>query len=126
MQSKICWKRIYLRPLVLEDNNSIDYNDLALFCDDWLWVGGWTQDFMMMYGGMGMQEGGYSVSVSEPFWQTEEQTSEAEELEGEFEEPDLAAIIEFIDIVWLSGDLKESMTEEQYVELRKAIEEWGL
>jgi len=111
----------------LEDNNSIDYNDLALFCDDWLWVGGWTQEFMMMmYGGMGMQQGDYSESVSEPFGQTEEQTSQAEELEGEFEEPDLAAIIEYIDMVWLSGDLKESMTEEQYLEFRKAIEEWGL
>jgi len=106
----------------LEDNNNIDYNDLALFCDDWLWAAGWTQDFMMMYGGMGMQEGGYSMSVSEPFGQTEEQTSEAEELEGEFEAADFSGIIEFIDMVWLSGDLKESMTEEEYLEFRKILE----
>jgi len=106
----------------LEDNNSIDYNDLALFCDDWLWVGGWTQDFMMMYGGMGMQEGGYSVSVSEPFWQTEEQTSEAEEREVEVEAADFAGIIEFIDMVWLSGDFKDRMTEEEYLEFRKIVE----
>lgn len=107
----------------LEDNNSIDYNDLALFCDDWLWAGGWTQDFMMMmYGGMGMQEGGYSVSVSEPFGQTEGQSSQTEELEGEIEAADFAAIIEFIDMVWLSGDLKESMSEEEYLEFRKIVE----
>ena len=32
------------------------------------------------------------------------------------------AIIEFIDIVWLSGDLKESMSEEEYLEFRKIVE----
>ena len=29
----------------LEDNNFIDYNDLALFCEDWPWQAGWTKTF---------------------------------------------------------------------------------
>ncbi|NIP55528.1 MAG: hypothetical protein GWN00_14405, partial [Aliifodinibius sp.] len=29
----------------LEDNNSIDYNDIALFCEDWLWQTAWAKAF---------------------------------------------------------------------------------
>jgi hypothetical protein len=34
-------------------------------------------------------------------------------------------ILEWLDEIWLNGDLKESMTEEDYLEFRKAIEESG-
>lgn len=35
---------------------------------------------------------------------------------------DFLGIIDFIDMVWLSGDFKESMTEEEYLEFRKIVE----
>jgi parallel beta-helix repeat protein len=37
----------------LQDNNSIDYGDLALFCEDWLWQAGWTKTFAAGYGDKG-------------------------------------------------------------------------
>jgi len=46
----------------LEDNNSIDYNDLALFCEDWLWQAGWEEEMQwMMMGGGGMGFGLESI-----------------------------------------------------------------
>lgn len=46
----------------LEDNNSIDYNDLALFCEDWLWQAGWEEEMQwMMMGGGGMGFGFESI-----------------------------------------------------------------
>jgi len=37
----------------LADNNSIDYADLAVFCDDWLWEAAWDEGWMMCMGGSG-------------------------------------------------------------------------
>ncbi len=49
----------------IEDNNSIDYNDVALFCEDWLWEKGWDEGWMMCMGG-GMGFGGLeSASILE-------------------------------------------------------------
>ncbi len=46
----------YVPKCDLEDNNSIDYNDIGLFCDEWLWespvIGGWA---MGMGGGGGFR-----------------------------------------------------------------------
>ncbi len=39
----------------LDDDNDVDYADVALFCDDWLWQAGWSDGWMMcMGGGAGM------------------------------------------------------------------------
>ncbi len=35
----------------LQDNNNIDFNDLVLFCDDWLWKKAWGEGSMMYMGG---------------------------------------------------------------------------
>jgi hypothetical protein len=32
----------------LEDNNSIDFNDLALFCEDWLWQAAWPDKQILL------------------------------------------------------------------------------
>ncbi len=37
----------------LEDNNAIDFDDLVLFCKDWLWEKAWGQSWMMCMGGGG-------------------------------------------------------------------------
>jgi len=37
----------------LQDNNNIDFNDLVLFCDDWLWEKAWGEGWMMLMGSSG-------------------------------------------------------------------------
>ena len=39
---------------------------------------------------------------------------------------DVRKILQWLDEVWLNGDMKENMTEEQYLESRKALEESGI
>ena len=51
----------------LQDNNNIDFNDLALFCGDWLWEKGWGDGWMMA---MGRSGGGFefeSIMVESAF-----------------------------------------------------------
>jgi len=49
----------------LEDNNAIDFNDLALFCEDWLWEKAWDEGWMMCMGGGGGDFGLESMSLME-------------------------------------------------------------
>ena len=50
----------------LEDNNAIDYDDLALFCKDWLWEVAWGDtQWMMSMGVGGMGFGLESMSLME-------------------------------------------------------------
>jgi hypothetical protein len=49
----------------LEDNNAIDFNDLALFCDDWLWEKAWQNGWMMAMGEGGGDFGFESMSLME-------------------------------------------------------------
>ena len=135
----------------LEDNNSIDYNDLALFCEDWLWEKAWDEGWMMCMGGGDFGLGGLEIgelmmldaetslatrperltTKSEKFYtvnafNTVSALQKAEQAEKEIiKEVDIKEILEWLDEIWLDGDLKESMTEEQYLEFRKAIEESG-
>jgi len=135
----------------LEDNNSIDYNDLALFCEDWLWEKAWDEGWMMCMGGGGFGFVGLEIgelmmldaetslatrperltTKSEKFYtvnafNTISALQKAEQPKKEIvKEVDIKEILEWLDKIWLDGGLKESMTEEQYLEFRKAIEESG-
>ena len=100
----------------LEDNNSIDYNDLALFCEDWLWQPAWTQSGgrMMGYGmgygwGSGLEQGSY-------------QFAPAKQPPLQVESPDIEELIDWLDGLWFDGDLQEYMTKDEYLEFRKAIQ----
>jgi subtilisin family serine protease len=45
--------------------------------------------------------------------------------EKQFEEADIKEILDWLDEIWLSGDLDESITEEEFLEFRKSVEESG-
>jgi len=125
----------------LQDNNFIDFKDHAVFADDWLWQAAWTQadplQFMNAGIGQGMIESldfteGLETTVSTEQQQQAEQTVAEEPVaepavteEPVYEPVDIEALIKWLDEIWLSGDLKESMTEDEYLEFRKAVEESG-
>jgi parallel beta-helix repeat protein len=150
----------------LEDNNSIDVNDLALFCEDWLWEKAWDEGWMMAMGGSGrmfslesmsLMESNLSVESyekiaskkssdalilstadslrkrperlllkSQKFYDiTPDKTISAKqrELAALKTKVDIKEILQWLDGIWLSGDLGEDMTYEQYLEFREAIKE---
>jgi len=147
----------------LEDNNSIDVNDLALFCEEWLWEAAWEQGWMMCMGGGGstLKSAGIMDSVVLEVVAAEARTdglmlsaiesrkAMPERLavkSGKFYNvtPDAVAasrtvrprpptrrqvyeltvqVLKWLDEMWLRGELKEVMTEDEYLALRKVIEE---
>jgi len=80
-------------------NNRIDYNDLAVFCEDWLWQAGWTQliGFMMMGQGMS-EEGGVLFAPAE----TSLQAVSAEQQIEKVEPLKIEQLIKWLEELWLT------------------------
>ena len=101
----------------LVDNNFIDYSDLALFCEDWLWAAGWTKTFPAGTDNSAGAEALYSSSsLSTSSLSTESLSSEPQPV-------DIEKLIKWLDDIWLNGEMKEVITEDRYLEFRKSVEE---
>jgi parallel beta-helix repeat protein len=91
-------------------NGHIDFNDLKLFCDDWLQQPGWLrqlgEDWLM--GGEGMMAQGQEQMPTEQF-----------QAEAVSQPVDLEVLAEMLDEVWASGALNAIMTEQEYLEFRQ-------
>ncbi len=96
----------------LVDNNSIDYNDLAVFCEDWPWQAGWTKTF---------PAGTDSSLGAEALYSSSSLSTES--LSSEPQPVDIEKLIKWLDEIWLNGELKEIMTEDGYLEFRRSIKE---
>lgn len=160
-------KSNYNEDCDLENNNSIDMNDLALFCEDWLWEKAWDEGWMMCMGGGStlksmMMESSFLSLTPTPIAPSAEKGSDGLMLSGVESQktmpkrlaaksekfykvtPEAIAklqavrpkpptkrelyelhqeLLKWLDEICLSGDLKETMTEEQYLEFRKAVED---
>lgn len=108
----------------LADNNSIDYNDLRLFCKDWLWEPAWEKSYASGFDrGMGAM-GSISLQLLEEtatFYALEPVTAATSQPQ-EIEPVDLEEILKWLDEIWLNDDLKELISEHEYLKFRKAIE----
>jgi len=98
----------------LEDNNSIDYNDLGLFCDDWLWKVGWKIPppcgcFMGdgMGRGFGIEKMSYSVLL--PQQQLEIEPLAVEEL------------LKWLDELWLDEDVRKAIDEDAWLKFIESV-----
>jgi len=100
----------------LVNDDQIDYNDLRLFCEDWLWQPLWPQEmgegWLMGGEGDSLTEGA-SASVSAEF---------AEQAEPIVSPEDIKEMVNWLDEIWNAGDLNGTMTEQDYLEFRQAIE----
>ncbi len=142
----------YVDTCDLVDNNSIDYNDLGLFCDEWLWespvIGGW----MMSMGGGGYSEmsmmeslglevasvtsegGGLMLSGIDSLEMMPERLAarcqkfydvKAEPVVSgrrELEVVDVDEMIAWLDAIWEEGGLKSYMKKKEYLAFREALE----
>jgi hypothetical protein len=94
----------------LEDNNFIDYADLALFVKDWLW----QTDGTMMSSMTEMQQD-FSIMV-EPYQPapTEQQPTETEPLDIEY-------MIKFLDEIWLDEEVRKHITEDEWLRFMESL-----
>jgi len=106
----------------LEDNNSIDYNDLALFCEDWLWQTAWAKTFPCSYGqgmgrgmGLGMSE---SLSLAEELYPS----TPAKKPQPQLTEADIEELIKWLDELWLTEDeLRKMMSEDEWLKFIESV-----
>jgi len=99
----------------LKDNNIIDYCDLALFSDDWLWR------FSMV----SVEEGLDGQGAGEGLLQ-EQSLAQPMVAQAEVVLPvDVEGLVNWLDEIWNNGDLKEIMTESEYLEFRESIKTSG-
>jgi len=104
----------------LQDNNNIDFNDLALFCDDWLRQAGWLTGPMPLMagrGGAGMVEGlGLDAGIS---------AVAAAEREPAIAEPiDIEAIMKWLAEIWLDPEVRKAIDEEAWSEFLESLWEY--
>jgi len=101
-----------------EPNNwsgSIDFRDFSAFAGNW--QPAWTQGMMM----------GQSMSQSLDFTEDIYPSAPAEQPEPEPQpqatEVDIQRLVQWLEELWLSGELNGHITEDEYLEFRKAIQE---
>jgi hypothetical protein len=93
-----------------EDNNSIDCNDLRVFCEDWLWYASWTLEVPgCRDGGMA---GGKSMAAE----------SAAETLESEAYQPDVEELLKWLEELWLRyEELGKTIPEDEWLKFIEAV-----
>jgi hypothetical protein len=94
----------------LDDNNDVDYYDLALFCEDWLWQASWTKTFRCGAGrGFGLKERPYSTIV-------------AKQQSVDIEPVDVERLLKWLEYLWLTNeDLREDIADDEWLEFIKAV-----
>ncbi len=131
------WKSENNPSITLDDDNDVDMDDLALFCEDWLWTGPCVDVYEMLArqseGGSGVTAGiKESTELSEQISTTpviEESSAvrdstvseEAIEQEPIPYEQLIPELLEWLDELWFSGELDWS--EKEYLEFRQIIQE---
>jgi hypothetical protein len=107
---------------LIDDNNYIDYNDLARFCKDWLWQTAWAKAFPYSYGrGMGKSMG---LGMSESLGLTEEilPSAPAKTPQPQLTEVDIEEIIKWLAELWLTEDeLRKMMSEDEWLKFMESV-----
>ncbi len=114
----------------LDEDNDVDYDDLALFCEDWMTVAVWYQpmEFMTMGDGLGggMGRGVFLTGFGEKF--STGYTGEVyqpEPVEEEQPEPitqqEIEDTLKWLDEVWLYPEVRESTSEDDWLEFVELV-----
>jgi hypothetical protein len=112
----------------------IEIDDLAAFCDDWLWIAPWSDLYETLMSesgeGMVMQSMAAEATITESLESAPQPTAESVYLPTTYVEPPVETealmverLVNWLDDVWLNGDLSDVMTEQEYLAFRQAIAE---
>ncbi len=107
--------------VALGTDSFIDYDDLFILCEDWLWQPAWLNDFPAQMSMMSMPSSSTQLQLTET-----QSLSSTDSTTSVYHTPipqySLEETLKWLDDLWLSGELAEVMTEYEYLEFRKALE----
>jgi hypothetical protein len=106
--------------IAIPANNLIDFNDLAVFCEDWLWQAGWDQPvgFMMMGQSIG-EEGGVLFAPAGTSLQSVSEEQQIEKLEP-FE---IKQIIDWLEQLWLEEETQRIIDKDIWLKFMESLKE---
>ena len=109
-------KNNYNEDCDLEDNNFIDYKDIALFCEDWLWQTAWAKAFPFSYGrGMGKSMG---MGMGEDFFPS----IQAKQARPEITADDIEQILKWLAELWLTNDeVRKMINEDEWLKFTESV-----
>jgi len=106
----------------LVDNNCIDYNDLARFCEDWLWQRAWAKAFPCGYGrGMGQ---GMGLGMSEGPGLTEKlyASAPAKKPQPQLTKADIVYLIKWLEELWLTdAEVRKMISEDEWLKFMESV-----
>ncbi len=114
----------YVEKCDLDCNDCINLADLELFCEDWLWEAPWNfggEEMMMCMGGGDGRGGGLMLDTEQSLIARPQRLAEQEPVY--IDENVIYEALKWLDELWLSEDMEDSLTEEQYLMIRKLFEE---
>ena len=98
----------------LEDNNFIDYNDIALFCEDWLWQTAWAKAVPCAYDELW----GRSMGMGESFFPSRQ----AKQIQPELTAADIEEILKWLADLWLTNEeVRKMIPEDEWLKFIEAI-----
>jgi hypothetical protein len=115
-------------------NNTIDANDLARFCDYWLWLSPEKQSEMMMgagyaqftppLAGVGFTE---SLSAAAPFELPQTELQSEPEPQPQLTEEDIQELVDWLEQLWLTDEqVRETSTEAEWLEFIEILKQTPL
>jgi len=97
----------------LDIDSDVDFDDLALFCEDWLWQPGWSQPFTCGTAGMDGLGRGLAFVDSQP----------ARLAVVKAEPVDIGRLLGWLEDIRLDPEAAESLDRDKWAKLLKLIEE---
>ena len=106
----------------LEDNNSIDYNDLARFCEDWLWQTAWAKTFPFAYEKTMGRSMGKSMAESPGLTQDLFPSASAKQEQPQLTASDIEEILKWLADLWLTEDeLRKMISEDEWLKFIESV-----
>jgi parallel beta-helix repeat protein len=100
-------------------NNQIDYNDLAVFCEDWLWQAGWTKTFTCGAGQGMIQTMAAGFAPAE----TSLQSISAEQQIEKVEPLKIEQLIKWLEELWLDPEARKAIDEDIWLKFIESLKE---
>jgi parallel beta-helix repeat protein len=103
----------------LDGDNDVDYNDLALFCEDWLWQAGWIKPFTCGAGKGMIQTMAAGFAPAEALYPSvlaEQQIEKVEPLKIE-------QLIKWLEELWLDEETQKLIDKDAWLKLIESLKE---
>jgi hypothetical protein len=104
--------------IAIPANNLIDFNDLAVFCEDWLWQAAWTQPVGSMMMGQGM---GDTLTSQEAVWKASYPSVAAEAQIEKLEPIEIKQLIDWLEQLWLDEETQKLIDEDTWLKFIESV-----